>query len=126
MDFEQALTYELQLITGLADRVFPQYAEENIKPPFVVYSSSEGEPIMTLSGPTDMTELTCEIHVIAESYEHLKTLTKAVLDRIRTFFQREIGLGGPRILSISHVEPVEDIDKQFNFHRSSFDIRVRF
>ena len=126
MDFEQALSYELQTITGLSNKVFPQFAEENIRPPFVVYISSEGEPIMALSGPTDMTELTCEIHVITESYEHLKSLTKDVLDKIRSFFQREIGEDGPKILSISHIEPVEDIDKQLNFHRSSFDIRVRF
>ena len=45
MDFEQALTYELQAITGLSGKVFPQKAEENTKPPFVVYISSEGEQI---------------------------------------------------------------------------------
>lgn len=126
MDFEQALTFELQAITGLAGKVFPQKAEEDTKPPFVVYISSEGERIMTLSGPSDMTELTCEIHVIAESYENLKVLTKAVIDRIATFFQRVIGQDGPKIKSITHMEPVEDLNSNLNYHRSSFDIRVRF
>lgn len=126
MDFEQALTYELQAITGLSGKVFPQRAEEDTKPPFVVYISSEGEQIMTLSGPSDMTELTCEIHVVTESYESLKILTKAVIDRINTFFQRVIGQDGPKIKSISHLEPVEDLDTNLNYHRSSFDIRVRF
>lgn len=126
MDFEQALTFELQAITGLAGKVFPQKAEEDTKPPFVVYISSEGERIMTLSGPSDMTELTCEIHVVAESYENLKVLTKAVIDRIATFFQRVIGQDGPKIKSITHMEPVEDLNSNLNYHRSSFDIRVRF
>lgn len=81
---------------------------------------------MTLSGPSDMTELTCEIHVVTESYESLKILTKAVIDRINTFFQRVIGQDGPKIKSISHLEPVEDLDTNLNYHRSSFDIRVRF
>ena len=72
MDFEQALAYELQAIPGLSGKVFPQSAEEDTKPPFVVYISSEGELIMTLSGPNEMTELTCEIHVVAETYEQLK------------------------------------------------------
>ena len=63
-----------------------------------------------LSGPTDMTELTCEIHVTAESYENLKALTKTVIDRIaKTFFQRVIGQDGPKIKSITHMEPVEDL-----------------
>lgn len=126
MDFEQALAYELQAITGLSGRVYPQKAEENITPPFVVYFSSEGEPIMTLGGPTDMTELSCEIHVTAETYEQLKILSKTVIDRIKTFFQRNIGLNGPYIKSISHTEPTEDMDNNLNFHISSFDIRVRF
>jgi hypothetical protein len=126
MDFEQALTYELQAITGLSGKVFPQRAVENISPPFVVYISSEGEPIMALSGPTDMTELSCEIHVSAETYEELKSLTKNVTNRLKTFFQRSIGQNGPLIKSISHTEPIEDIDNNTNFHISSFDIRVRF
>jgi hypothetical protein len=126
MDFEQALAYELQAITGLEGKVFPQNAEEETKPPFVIYFSSEGEPVMALEGPTDMTELTCEIHVICESYEQLKIYTKLVLDRIKTFFQRPIGQNGPLIKSVSHIEPVEDVDNNLNYHRSSFDIRVRF
>lgn len=126
MDFEQALTYELQAITGLSGKVFPQRAVENISPPFVVYISSEGESIMALSGPTDMTELSCEIHVSAETYEEMKSLTKNVTNRLKTFFQRSIGQNGPLIKSISHTEPIEDIDNNTNFHISSFDIRVRF
>jgi hypothetical protein len=126
MDFEQALVYELQTITGLSGKVFPQKAEDETEPPFVVYISSEGEPIMTLSGPTDMTELTCEIHVVTESYDQLKSLTKAVLERIKSFFRRNIGQGGPLIKSISHLEPTEDIDNNLKYHKSSFDIRVRF
>jgi len=126
MDFEQAMVYELQTITGLSGKVFPSAPEEGTQAPYVVYNSSEGEPIMTLGGPTNMTELSCEIHVITESYEQLKSLTKAVLDRIRSFFQRAIGQNGPHIRSISHIEPVEDIDTNLNYHKSSFDIRVRF
>lgn len=126
MDFEQALVYELQTITGLNGKVFPQNAAEDAEPPFVVYISSEGEPVMTLNGATDLTELTCEIHVVCESYEKLKGLTRAVLDRIKSFFQRQIGQNGVKIKSVSHVEPIEDFDKDLNYHRSSFDIRVRF
>jgi Protein of unknown function (DUF3168) len=126
LDFEQALVYEINSINGLQGRVFPQAPEEGTKAPYVVYNSSEGEPVMTLNGPSNMTELSCDIHVIAESYEQLKGLTKAVLDRIRSFFQRAIGQNGPVIRSISHVEPVEDVDTNLNYHKSSFDIRVRF
>lgn len=126
MDFEQALVYELQTIPSLTGKVFPQVAEEGTEPPFAIYISSEGENVMSLSGPTNMTELTCEIHVVTETYEQLKSITKAVLDRIKSFFQRPIGQDGPQIKSISHVEPIEDFDNNLNYHRSTFDIRVRF
>jgi hypothetical protein len=126
MNFEEALTYELQAVSGLSNKVFPQKAEENLLPPFLVYLSSDGEAIMALSGPTDMTELTCGIHIWAESYEQLKDYTKMVINRLKSFFQRNIGQNGPYIKSISHTEPTEDIDNNTNFHISSFDIRVRF
>lgn len=126
MNFEQALVYELQMINGLAEKVFPQNAPENTEAPFVVYFSSEGEKVMSLAGPTDMTELTCEIHVIGEDYDQLKSMTKSVLDRIKSFFQRAIGQEGPLIKSVSHVEPTEDMDNNLNYHSSSFNITVRF
>ena len=126
MDFEKALAYELQTIPDLQGKVFPQTAEENTKPPFIVYVSSDGENIMTLSGPTEMTELTCEIHVVAETYEQLKSLVPTIINRIKSFFQRTIGRNGPLIKSVAHIEPVEEIDNNANYYRSSFDIRVRY
>jgi hypothetical protein len=126
MDFEQALVYELQTILVLVDKVFPTFAEENIKPPMVVYISSEGEKVMTLSGPTNLTELTCEIHLITESYAELKDLSKQVINKIRDFFQRVIGIDGPYIKSVSLTEPVEEKDNNTNYHQCSFDMRVRF
>ena len=45
MDFEQALVYELQAITGLSGKVFPQIAPENTDPSFIVYVSS-GESLL--------------------------------------------------------------------------------
>lgn len=126
MDFEKALAYELQAIPGLQGKIFPQTAEENTKPPFIVYISSDGENIMTLSGPTNMTELTCEIHVVAETYEQLKSLVPTIINRVKSFFQRNIGRNGPLIKSVSYIEPVEEIDNNAHYYRSSFDIRVRF
>jgi hypothetical protein len=126
MDFEQALVFELQTIIGLDSKVFPQIAPENTLPPLIVYISSEGEPIMTLSGPSDMTELSCEIHLDTQTYEQLKSLSKATLDRVRSFFSRPIGENGPVIKSITVTEPIEDIDTATNYYKCSFDIRVRY
>lgn len=126
MDFEEALCAELQAISGLQNKVFPQNAEEGTEPPFVVYISSGGEKVQTLDGYTDLTELSFEAHVVATSYEGMKGLTKAVLDRVKSFFQRSIGTDGPTIKSVSHFEPVEDFQQDQNYHKSTVSVRVRF
>jgi hypothetical protein len=126
MNFEEALCAELQAISGLQQKTFPQNAEEGTEPPFVVYNSSDGEKVQTLDGYTDLTELSFEVAVVATSYEGLKGLTKAVLDRVKGFFNRSIGTDGPFIKSVSHIEPIEDFQQDQNYHKSTITFRVRF
>lgn len=125
MDFEQSLVYELSSIVGLDNRIFPLSAKEGIEPPFVIYVSSEGEETQTLEGFTGSVGITCEIHVITNSYGELKNYTRQVLDKLKSFWGRQIGENGVFIKSFSFDAPVETIDEEFNFRRSSFDIRVR-
>lgn len=126
MNFEEALVYELKTIGGLENKVFPLTAPDNEEPPFVVYVSSEGEQTQTLEGYHDLTSVTCEIHVVAGSYESLKGYSKLVIDKLQTFYGRPIGEGGPVIKYLGMGEPVEgkEADKDYNY--SSFDIHVRF
>jgi hypothetical protein len=126
MDFEQALCAELQAVSGLQEKVFPQNAEEGTEAPFIVYISSDGEKVQTLDGFTDLNELSFEVHVVAKSYEELKGLTRAVLDRIKSFFGRAIGQDGPTIKSVSYAEPIEDFQEGQNYHKSTVNARVRF
>jgi hypothetical protein len=126
MDFEQALVYELQTINGLSKKVFPQKASENTEPPFIVYFSTDGEPIMTLTGSTNLTELSCQIVVVAKTYEQLKSLSKAVQSRVKSFFQRPIGVNGLFIKSVSFPEPNEDIDNNLDYHSSTLEVRIRY
>lgn len=125
MNFEESLVTELSTITELEGRIFPLHATEGTNPPFVIYVSSEGEKTRTLDGYEDLTEVTAELHVVAESYEHLKALIKAVLDKIQTFFGRNIGADGVYIKSLTYTEPEESFEDELNYHRSSFEITVR-
>lgn len=125
MNFEEALVYELETISGLTNRVFPQTTKEGTEPPFVVYTSSEGEEIMTLDGGTGIYELTAEINVVGKNYDEMKVYTKAVLDKATSFYGRKIGVDGPNILSLSYGEPVESFDESMEYHRSSVELRVK-
>ena len=127
MNFEEALVYELSSITGLEGRVFPLSATEGTNPPFVIYVSSEGEQLKSLNGYIDdINDVTCEIHVVAESYEKLKSLLKTVIEKLQSFFGRPIGVNGVTIKSFSYTEPTEGTEEDLDYKRSSFDIRVRY
>lgn len=125
MNFEEALVEELSSIEGLNDKVFPLNATEGTNPPFIIYVSSEGEQDQTLTGYTDTKALTCEIHLIAETYSELKSLIKLVIAKLQTFFARAIGTNGPVIKSFAMDEPLEAHEEEVGYSRCSFDIRVR-
>jgi hypothetical protein len=125
MNFEEALQYELDTITGLDGKVFPFGTSEGVKPPFVIYVSSEGVEDKTLDGYLNSKEIECEIHVINSRYGTMKALTKEVLSKLQTFYGRSIGVDGPFIRSLSYEKPTEVHEKEVGFYRSSFDIRVR-
>lgn len=125
MNFEQSLVYELSTIAGLEGKIFPLGAREGTKTPFVVYISSEGEEIRVFEGYTGDKKITCEIHVIGETYAQMKTYTNAIIDKIKTFRGRKIGDDGVYIKSVSYGETSEEHEKDLGFERSLFDVTVR-
>ena len=125
MNFEEALTYELETITELDEKVFPVSAAEGIRAPFLIYVSSEGVQDNTLDGYLTSKEVECEIHVVHNSYKKMKDLTREVISKLQTFYGRSIGIDGVFIKSLTYDKPTEVSEKEFGFHRSSFDIRVR-
>lgn len=126
MNFEEALASELDSIEGLEGKVYPMGAKEGVKPPFVIYVSSEGVQDKTLDGYLTSKEIDCEIHVVHKKYANMKTLTKLVLAKLQTFYGRSIGTDGPFIKGFSYEKPVEVHEKEVQLYRSSFDIHVRF
>lgn len=126
MNFEEALRYELMTIGGLEDKVFPLTATEGTQPPFVVFGSSNGKKIQTLTGFSAVGEVTAEIHLVVDAYAGLKAFQTEVISKLMTFQGRSIGIDGPFIKSFTYDEPEEAHDTELNFDRCSFDIRVRF
>jgi hypothetical protein len=127
LNFEEALVEELSSLEGLNDRVFPLSASEGIDPPFVIYFSSEGDLDQDLSGvPLGSRNVTCEVHIVANSYGEMKDLVKAVISRLQSFFGRPIGTDGPLIRSFSMDSPLEAAEEEVGYSRCSFDIRVRY
>jgi hypothetical protein len=125
MNFEESLVYELSSIEGLSKKIFPLSAVAGVETPFLVYVSSEGEEDRTLNGFIGSKQITCEIHIIANSYSELKRITRSVIEKIKTFWGRQIGVNGVYIKSVAYDPPVETVDEELNLRRSAFDLRVR-
>jgi hypothetical protein len=124
MDFEDALRSELSYITGLEDRVFPLSATEGVKAPYVVYASSEGIKDKSLDGYSDTKEVTCDIHVINNSYSGMKNLLQQVINRVITFQGRIIG-GGVLVRDVEYANVDENYNEETLEYIGSFDITVR-
>lgn len=126
MTFEEALRAELSSISGLSNKVFPLHAKEGITTPYIIYVSSEGIPDKTFEGYLDSKEVECEINIIHNSYSSMKSLTKSVLDKIRSFQGRYIGGYGPLIQNVSYEKPVELYENEVSLYRCLIDIKVRY
>jgi len=125
MNFEQALTAELEQIEGLMDKVFPLNAEEGTKAPYLIYFGSEGLEDKTLDGYLESKEVECELNIMQYSFLELKYLSKQVLDKVKSFQSRVIGEDGPFIQSISYQKPVVLYEKEVNLYRCVIEITVK-
>ncbi|KQL54511.1 hypothetical protein AN964_14065 [Heyndrickxia shackletonii] len=126
MDFEEALRAELVTIDGLSNKVFPLNATEGTKPPYIIYVSSEGIQDKTLDGYQSNKEAPCEINIVHNSYENLKSMTKQVLDKIVSFEGRVIGKDGPFIQELSYDKPIELYENEISAYRSVINFTVNF
>ena len=125
MNFEQALVVEFNTITELENKVFPLYATEGIKPPFLIYISSEGEKVQTLDGFTLSKEIKCELHVLAYSYSQMKDLSRKVMIHVQNLLGRQIGNSEVKIKSLSYDQPEEVYEEEVKYYRSSFEVRFK-
>lgn len=126
MDFEEALVLEFNKIPLITGKVYPVFTGEGVDPPFLVYVSSEGTYERTLTEFTGMKTVECEIHVVGNSYEEMKTIIKEVISTIISFRQRVIGgVGGPFVHTLAYEQPEEMFEGDTWIYRASFDMTVR-
>jgi hypothetical protein len=125
VDFEQALTAELESISGLGGKVFPLNATEGTKPPYLIYVTSEGLRDKTLDGYLESREIDYELNILSATYTGLKPLITEVISKILSFQSRVIGTNGPYVQNVTYEEPVELYEAQVNWYRCNIQIRAR-
>lgn len=126
MNFEEALTFELEQVPRLSGKVYPGFLPGKTAP-YLVYLSSPGFRTKVLeSGYLSSKEVSATLNVVTSKYSELKTITNSVVDRLVSFQGREIGNDGPYIQEITYEEPKEFYEELPNLYRCAIDFQVYF
>jgi hypothetical protein len=117
---------EFGSIETLYGKVFPLYTGEGIEPPFLVYVSSEGSSEKSLTQFYDTKVISCEVHIVGNSYGEMKAIEREIIKIIQSFRNRVIGgIGGPFVHTVGYEQPTEMFEGDTHVYRASFDMRVR-
>lgn len=118
MTFEAALRAELITITGLSNKVYPVNAPEGTAAPYVTYESGLLDEEKTLGGFLTSGSLECSLDVLGATYGDMKSYSKAVKAKVKTFVNRTIGTGGPFIQDIEFAELAPELyESEVNMYR---------
>jgi hypothetical protein len=126
LNFEEALTFELEQVPKLSGKVYPGF-QPGKTAPYLVYLSSPGIRTKVLSdGYLSSKEVSATLNVVTSKYSELKTITNSVVERLVGFQGRKIGNDGPFIQEITYEEPIEFYEELPNLYRCAIDIQVYF
>ncbi|GJM84317.1 hypothetical protein HMSSN139_68130 [Paenibacillus sp. HMSSN-139] len=126
MDFEEALSAEIESISGLRGKVFPVFIPG--KPaPYAVYLSSPGLRDKTLNnGYLHSKKVGVSLNIVASKYEQLKPLLNAALNKLISFEGRVIGTDGPYIDELTYEQPVELWEDEPKLYRGLIEFEVYY
>lgn len=125
MNFEEALTKELESIPSLAGKVFPM-STPGKSAPYAQYQSSFGQQDKALGGYLDSKGVDAEVNLFAKSYREIKGLEEATVGLLVGFEERNIGVDGPFIAELTYDEPVEMYEEAPKLYRCVISFRVNF
>lgn len=123
---EEALRYELNVITELYNKIYPTNAPEDKDPPYLVYYLGRYEQLKTLDGFKNNYEASYLLNILASSYEEMKDLTKKVGDVVSTFLKREIGEGGIYVSDLSIKKAPETFEHELQLYRGIWEVTFWF
>ncbi|WP_438498017.1 DUF3168 domain-containing protein [Paenibacillus sp. IHBB 3054] len=125
MNFEEALTFELETIPGFVGKVFPGFIPGK-SVPYIAYISSDGQRTKSLGGYMSSRRVPVELNIVAKRYEELKPYISAAVDVLVSFEGRQIGEAGPHIQELIYEPPVELYEEAPKLYRGVIDFSVYF
>lgn len=116
------LTSDAGVAAIAGTKVFPEMAEQNAAPPYVVYNLRSNEPSDVQRGPSALDTAMVEVSCYANSYATAIDLG----DAVRTAIDRVGGTyNGVNVQSIQYMTEVMDFDEMRRTYRVVADYHVR-
>jgi hypothetical protein len=126
LELEEALTSELQSITGLTKSVYPITAPQGTKGPYLVYTPMRASYEMTIMGEDLLKEQEIQIDYYHSSYSNLKALKKLIKSKIRSFNLRAIGNNGPYVQQCEIFNEFETYENIVPLYKGIVEIKFYF
>lgn len=128
MDFEQALRAELATLPNLVNKVFPQFATEGTKPPYIVYQKYRTDYVKTLDGTQMLRDGFYEFDILAPTYANLQQIYTNLITLLQSFVGRNIGTNGqgPFIQNMRIEDVVETYEQKLDWHRMNVEVKFYF
>jgi len=123
LEFEDALSFELESVKGFKEKVYPAFAP-GTPAPYLVYLSSEGVRVKTLEGYTSQRRVEVELNIVTKRYREMKDYAKLILDKLISMEGRAIGGDGPFIQELTYEKPVEIYEEGPKLYRCLIDFTV--
>jgi hypothetical protein len=126
MTFEEAMRTELTAITKIGNKIYPLFSPEGIKAPYIVYRKELVEYSKTMDGFTEKCEANYEIDIITSTYSELQSITTSVIDKLKTFYGRNIGTSGPFIQNEEIKNNGDGYDVDVEYFVSQISLKVNY
>ncbi|UWG96783.1 hypothetical protein LPY66_18180 [Dehalobacter sp. DCM] len=126
MDFEQGLKTELSSITGLDNKVFEIAAPKGTSVPYLIYTLGAIERVKTLDGYAGLVHAQYQVDVFHTEVSSLRTLKKAVTDKLETLDFRQIGGSGPYIQQSEITDDGKVFEDQVNFYKGTISLSADY
>lgn len=129
MNFEAALSAELESVSGLSRKVYGLTGIESATAPaapYLIFVSSEGLQEKAFEGYLALKEVDFELNILHSTYSNMKALTALVLAKVISFQSRAIGTNGPYIQNVTYEKPVELYESLVKMHRCNIIAKVTF
>lgn len=123
MDFEAALTTELESVTGLSGKVYPLTAPEGEKAPYCTYEliSTERQRVLG-TNHTGNVDAQYELNIVNSRHSSMKSLKAAIIAKLKTMWGRNLATTGPYIQDINIIND----DDMYNNDTSQYIGIVEF